>query len=204
MDQPQREPAPSIRRRRDILLDLGAFVLIAAGTFVLVRSWAVDPAALPVDPATLQVAPPITSTQVDGYTDDASGTPANRLRIARLGIDAPITEGDGVGVPLTAAAHYPGTAWPGSGSNIYLYAHARRGLFRELWKVRTGDNVELSLVDGRTATYQVAEILPLVKWDALEYLDPTATEQVTLQTCLGYETTSPRFIVIARPAVAAA
>jgi sortase A len=175
--------------RRALLPEAIAFALIVAGTFTVIRSFGTDAITLaPNDPAVA----------------DEPGTPAARLRIGRLGIDAPIVQGDGVTVPVTAAAHYPGTAWPGSGSNIYLYAHAREGLFRELWRVRTGDTVELDLATGGTATYQVAEILPLVAWDALQYLDPTSTEQVTLQTCLGYETTSPRFVVIARPATAAA
>lgn len=169
--------------RRALLPELLAFSLIVAGTFTVIRSFGTDAVALP--PSSADVA-------------DEQGTPAQRLRIGRLGIDAPIVQGDGVNVPLTAAAHYPGTAWPGSGSNIYLYAHAREGLFRELWRVRTGDTVQLDLTGGVTATYRVSEILPLVAWDALQYLDPTTTEQVTLQTCLGYETTSPRFVVIAR------
>jgi sortase A len=171
--------------RRALLPELLAFALIASGTFTVIRSFGTD--AITLAPSSADVT-------------DEPGTPAHRLRIERLGIDAPIIQGDGIDVPLTAAAHYPGTAWPGSGSNIYLYAHAREGLFRELWRVRTGDAVELDLAGGGTATYQVAEILPLVEWDALQYLDPTPTEQVTLQTCLGYETTSPRFVVIARPA----
>jgi sortase A len=171
--------------RRALLPEVIAFALIVAGTFTIIRSFGTD--AITLAPHSSEVI-------------DEPGTPAQRLRIARLGIDAPIVQGDGVTVPLTAAAHYPGTAWPGSGSNIYLYGHARAGLFRELWRVRTGDTVELELADGAIASYQVAEILPLVAWDALHYLDPTSSEQLTLQTCLGYQTTSPRFVVIARPA----
>ncbi len=111
----------------------------------------------------------------------------------------PLVEGDGVTVPDGAAAHYPGTAWPGEGSNTYLYAHARAGHFLELWQVRTGDLLELDLADGGEATYRVTHIEPLAEWDALQYLAPTRTERLTLQTCLTYDDTAPRFIVIAEP-----
>ncbi len=121
------------------------------------------------------------------------------MRLDRLGIDLDLVEGDGYSVPDGAAAHYPGTAWPGEGSNTYLYAHAREGHFLELWGVRTGDLVQLDLADGGVADYRVTEIHPVVPWDALEYLAPTSGERLTLQTCLTYDDTAPRFIVIAEP-----
>jgi LPXTG-site transpeptidase (sortase) family protein len=123
--------------------------------------------------------------------------PATGIRLDRLGIDLPIVEGDGVTVPEGAAAHYPGTAWPGEGSNTYVYAHAREDHFLELWQVRTGDVVEMDLADGSVAEYRVSEILPTVAWDAVEMLHPTSGEILTLQTCLTYDVTAPRFVVIA-------
>lgn len=150
----------------------------------------------------------------DGFVDEPSGAllrpptvlepaptvlPMSRVRVDRLGIDVGVVEGDGVSVPHEAAAHYPGTAWPGQGSNSYLYAHARDGHFRELWQVRTGDLVEVDMADGSVAEYEVTEIHPVVEWDALEYLGPTDGERLTLQTCLTYDDTAPRFIVIAEP-----
>ncbi len=124
-------------------------------------------------------------------------TPATAVRLQRIGIDVPLVEGDGYTVPDAAVAHYPDTAWPGEGSNTYVYGHAREGQFLDLWKVRTGDIVEVDMADGSTADYSVSQILPLVHWDALEYLEPTDHEILTLQTCLGYEETAPRFVVIA-------
>ena len=134
-------------------------------------------------------------------TGSASGVgalPATRIRLDRLGIDLPLVEGDGITVPEGAAAHYPGTSWPGEGSNTYLYAHARENHFLELWSVRTGDLVEVDMADGAVAEYRVSRILPLVEWDALEMLAPTSEEILTLQTCLTYDETAPRFVVIAK------
>lgn len=128
---------------------------------------------------------------------EAGPLPASRVRLGRLGIDLPLIEGDGYTVPEGVASHYPDTAWPDEGSNTYIYAHAREGNFLELWQVRTGDLVEIDMTDGRVIPYRVSEIVPVVEWDALEYLAPTDTERVTLQTSLWYDDTAPRFIVIA-------
>lgn len=124
---------------------------------------------------------------------------AKRIRIERLGIDQRIVEGDGIDAPIGKAAHYPGSAWPGGGSNIYLYGHARVGMFIGLWDAREGDVVELDLVDGTTRRYVVDRILPKVPWNALEYVRPTDAERLTLQTSTSYYATAPRFIVIAVP-----
>jgi LPXTG-site transpeptidase (sortase) family protein len=142
-------------------------------------------------PPALVVAPPAVQAAVPGQL------PATTLRVERLGIDLPLIEGDGVRVPEDVAAHYPGTAWPGEGSNSYVYSHAREGHFLELWQVRSGDRVEVDMADGSVAAYEVAEIHPVVAWDALEYLAPTDREVLTLQTCLTYDETAPRFVVIA-------
>ena len=128
-----------------------------------------------------------------------TAVPALRIAVPRLGISAPVVEGDGVDVPVTAVAHYPGTAWPGEGSNVFLYGHARAGLFHELWRIQTGDLVDLTLASGTVAHYQVTRLVPVARADDLTYLDATDGEQLTLQTCLWYDPDSPRFIVIARP-----
>jgi sortase A len=129
----------------------------------------------------------------------AVGQPAVLITIPRLGITAPIVEGDGVDVPTQAVAHYPGSAWPGGGSNVFLYGHARAGLFGDLWRIRTHDMVDVTLASGTVARYEVTRIVPVARSDDLGYLAATDGEQLTLQTCLWYDEDSPRFIVIARP-----
>ena len=133
---------------------------------------------------------------------DASGPPgirAVRIQLQRLGIDLRIVEGDGIDAPIGKAAHYPDSGWPDGGTNIYIYAHARTGMFLSLWDARIGDEVVLALVDGSQRTYVVDEVLPNVPWDAVQYLKPTPTEQLTLQTSTSYYATAPRFVVIAHP-----
>ena len=114
-------------------------------------------------------------------------------------IDLPVIEGDGIDAPLHKAAHFPGTAWPDEGSNIYLYGHAQEGMFLRLWDSVVGDEVILTLIDGTARTYRVERVLPKVAWDAVEYLDATPEEQLTLQTSTSNTATAPRFVVIAKP-----
>ncbi len=128
-----------------------------------------------------------------------AGIVARRIQIPRLGIDLKIIEGDGIDAPIGKAAHFPGTAWPDGGSNIYIYGHAREGMFLPLWDAKLGDKVVLTLADGSQRTYVVDKVLPKVPYDAVQYLQPTATEQLTLQTSTSYYETAPRFVVIAHP-----
>lgn len=133
-------------------------------------------------------------------SSSAQGIRALRIRIERLDIDLQIVDGDGIDAPIGKAAHYPGSAWPGAGSNVYIYGHAQEGMFIGLWDAREGDVVELDLANGTTRAYTVDEVLPRVPWDGVEYLRATASEQLTLQTSTSYQPTAPRFIVIAHPA----
>ena len=162
---------------------------------------ALTPATAPTPTDTLPAVPTLTPETTPSAQPE--GIVARRIRIARLGIDLRIVEGDGIDAPMNKAAHYPGTGWPGGGTNIYIYAHAQTGMFLALWKARVGDQVELDLVDGTTREYIVTQVKPKVPWNALQYLDPTPTEQLTLQTSTSYTATAPRFIVIAVPAATA-
>jgi len=150
----------------------------------LPKTSAAPPSGFRDGPSAVLLAPPDTAW--------SGGTTPEPLPVTAIHM-----EGDGYAVPEGAAAHYPDTAWPGEGSNTYVYAHAREGHFKELWQVRTGDLVAMDMADGDVATYRVSQIHPVVEWDALEYLRPTDREIVTLQTCLTYDETAPRFVVIA-------
>ncbi len=90
------------------------------------------------------------------------GIQANHITIARLGIDLAVVQGDGIDAPIGKAAHYPSSGWPGGGTNIYIYGHARVGMFIRLWDIKVGDTVVLGLVDGTTRSYVVTKILPTV------------------------------------------
>ncbi len=202
------------RRSLVALAVISVIVLVAAGLSVALGVGSAVPDGSPPQPSVPSGLPLVSSVPtIDAsFPPVATGSPtlnpsptagqgirARRIQIDRLGIDLKIVEGDGIDAPLGKAAHYPGTGWPDGGTNIYIYGHARTGMFLSLWNVKVGDEVVLTLVDGSQRTYVVAEVLPRVPWDALEYLDPTPTEQLTLQTSTSYHATSPRFIAIAYP-----
>ena len=134
-----------------------------------------------------------------GSPSPSPGVVATGIAIPALGIDLPVYQGDGYTAELGKVAHYPTSAWPHAGSLIYLYAHAREHNFLALWNAKIGEQVDLQLADGSTATYVISRIDAKVRWDDLSWLDPTPTEVLRLQTCNSYQETAPRFIVEARP-----
>jgi sortase (surface protein transpeptidase) len=131
-----------------------------------------------------------------------------RIQIPRLGIDLPIAEGDVVRdidqqkTPEGFAFHLPGTSIPGLGSNTYLYAHARTGMFLSLWNARPGDEVFISTPDLRALKYVIGEVHPRVAPDDVSWVQPTSTERLTLQTSTGPNASDPRFVAVAVPATA--
>jgi LPXTG-site transpeptidase (sortase) family protein len=131
--------------------------------------------------------------------------PGYRVRIPRLAIDLPITEGDierdtvRLETPNDFAFHLPGTALPGDRSNTYIYAHARRGMFLSLWEARSGDEVVIVAPDARELRYVVREVHPRVEPHDLSWAQPTTSERLTLQTSTGPNPADPRFVVVALP-----
>ena len=219
-----RNPLRDLRRPVVVLGALAVLVLIAAGLSVALSGGLPGSTIVPSTvPSVSTASSAATSASIALGTSPsastassspvASGSPgtslaatsepgirASRIQIARLGIDLSIVDGDGIDAPLGKAAHYPGTGWPGGGTNIYIYGHARAGMFLRLWDAVVGDKVDLLLADGSKRSYIVDKVLPRVPWDAIKYLQPTKAEQLTLQTSTGPNGSDPRFVVIAHPA----
>lgn len=153
-------------------------------------------AATSSPPPAQTAAPAATAVPIpDGY----------RVRIPRLAIDLPIVEGDLARdavrqeTPNDYAFHLPGTALPGEPGNVYIYAHARRGMFLTLWSARQGDEVLIVTPDARELRYVVSEVHPRVEPTDLSWIAPTNSERLTLQTSTGPDPGDPRFVVVALP-----
>jgi sortase (surface protein transpeptidase) len=73
-------------------------------------------------------------------------------------------------------------------------------MFLSLWNAKPGDIVFVSTPDLRALKYVVAEVHPRVAPDDVSWVQPTATERLTLQTSTGPDPGDPRFVVIAVPA----
>ncbi len=130
--------------------------------------------------------------------------------------------------PEDAAYILSGSSEPGRGTNSYIFAHAREGLFHTLWNVQLGASVKIRMSDGAVLAYRVTEIHPNVACD-----DPNADprlnpgpgdlplaldiakgcdeggfwtsqdvdhERLTLQTSQGYNRNWGEFVVVAEPA----
>ncbi len=126
-------------------------------------------------------------------------TKVDRVVVSRVNINLPIRKGViGGTVRERIAYHYPGTSWPGGGSNTYLYAHARAGSFLNLKKMRIGDIVRLHLVSGGWVRYKVVKV-KRVRWNDGKWTLLTPSERLTLQTCTGNTKTADRLVVRAKP-----
>jgi LPXTG-site transpeptidase (sortase) family protein len=127
-----------------------------------------------------------------------------RIKISRVAIDLLLVRGDGHTPPVKYEAFtYPGAdhllSGPTTGgSNTYVYAHARNGMFWRLHDLHIGDLVEVDYGSGRMMHYRVTEIHPSVAWKDFSWLQPTSDDRLTLQTCNGWKDDDPRFIVVAR------
>jgi hypothetical protein len=208
MTDPER-PDRGARRRAARIVAVVAIVGVAIGLSIALGVGPVSPTPATASPgASLGTAPAFSDlplvtvaptatrapTAIPSETGAAGASPSPTPAAVR-GIRA-----DGVDAPIGKAAHYPGSAWPGDGSNIYIYGHARTGMLITLWRVQVGDPIRLDLADGTSRTYVVTKVLPKVPYDAVKYLEPTPTEQLTVQTSTSYYPTAPRFVVIAVPA----
>jgi sortase (surface protein transpeptidase) len=186
----------------------GVSALFFALAAILISGVSVHTDAGPPSPAASRSVPP---TAIATVAASPSATPlppiplGYRIQMPRLSIDLAILEGDverdvvQLKTPENFAFHLPGTGVPGSGMNSYIYAHARIGMFINLWNARVGDEVFISTPDGRVMRYLVSEVHPRVPPDEVQWVAPTPPDRLTLQTSTGPNPSDARFIVVALP-----
>lgn len=88
-----------------------------------------------------------------------------------------------------------GSSYPGESGNQVIFAHARRGLFEPLPKLKIGDTIYI-FAKASWFKYQVAAKKEVMPKD-VEVIAPTEEETLTLYTCSGFAD-SKRLIVTAR------
>jgi len=106
-------------------------------------------------------------------------------------------------------AHAQGTAFPGDGAHIYLFAHSTdnilnvgtyNAVFYLLYKLEKSDEIYL-FYQGKKYTYEVIG-KRVVKPTEIHYLTrSSADEFLTLQTCWPPGTTLQRMLIFATPVV---
>lgn len=188
------------------LSTLLALALIAVGAWVMLRGDAPQSRAPGTPSPTVFATSRPPTTEVPTATTGQRAIPDGyRVQVPRLRIDLPIKEGDvardieNQQTPEHAAFHLPRTAIPGEGSNSYLYAHARTGMFLSLWEAKEGDEVIIVAPDGKALVYVVREVHPRVPYNETSWVMPTQAERLTLQTSTGPNPQDPRFVVVALP-----
>jgi LPXTG-site transpeptidase (sortase) family protein len=232
-------PAPTTSRRTPLLVRVLIGCVIAAGVFVALNTdyfWArvryavsngpemteateaapapVDTIEPPAEPATATGPRPQGTAAAPTTPKERQPASSQRVRIASLGIDAPLVYD--VGGTSEAAfqkalrrgvVHYPGSALPGELGNAYFFGHSSdyawaqgsyKTVFALLPKIKVGDRVEIASADGTTQTFVVREAKVVAKDDRTVLSQGGRKKRMlTLQTSYPVGTALKRFVAVA-------
>lgn len=124
-----------------------------------------------------------TRARVDAVTQRL-GIVAGHLSIPAIGLDEAIREGVDLSVLDRGVSHWSGTADPGAPGNMVLAGHrtTHTAPFRDLDRLRPGDEIYVTSIDGRVATYRVAETT-IVSPQDIWIVEPTDTPMLTMFAC---------------------
>jgi Sortase domain len=184
------------RSRERSVTTVGSVLAMAAAVGLVAL---LIPASRPGIAAILRAPGAVIGAIVGGSSDDSEVKGYPRLYSTHLDIDLAVRPGDGKAPPALPIAYtYPNTAPLGQTGNTYLYAHDRRGMFLGLHHAHVGDVVTIELSPGDKLYYQITEIHANVRWNDLEWLQPSKDNRITLQTCNYSGDFDPRFVVVAK------
>ena len=178
---------------------------------------ATSPTPAPSDAPIGYVPPSLPPIDASGPPPSPSATPdphrvATRDVVRSLGIDLPVIIQPNPSYPSCNVAMYyqdPRLGQPGSGKSIYLYAHARIGMFYPLYerailgkhggaKSLIGLLVDVYTSDDQIYEYSIYQIRPRVPPDS-HFLDGpfnVKKETLWLQTSTGPNATYPKLQVL--------
>ncbi|HET7701858.1 MAG TPA: hypothetical protein VFK35_00545 [Candidatus Limnocylindrales bacterium] len=141
----------------------------------------------------------------------ASHRVATRVVVDALGIDLPVIAQPKAYPSCNVAMwlEHPGILQPGNGRSVYLYAHARTGMFLPLLtqskrnggKAMIGMLVDVYTSDNQRYVYSITRVLPRVPADS-HFLDRALAvkiETLWLQTSTGPGASFPKLQVMAEP-----
>jgi sortase A len=122
---------------------------------------------------------------------------ARRLVIAKLGVDAPVVEGDSDEDLKKGIGHHVGSVNPGEKGNMVVSAHndVYGEIFRDLNKLEPGAEV-LVYTDAGAFRYVVNRV-EIVLPTQVEVMNPTDYPALTMITCYPYLLDTHRVIVVA-------
>jgi len=122
---------------------------------------------------------------------------ATRIVISRIGVNAPVVQGDGWEQLKQGVAQHIGTANPGQNGNTVLSAHndIYGEIFRNLDQLKEGDEIILKTLTEQHM-YQV-QYTKIVKPNEVGVMAPTKEPVVTLISCYPYLVNNKRIVVVA-------
>ena len=156
--------------------------------------------AIKLQPPPAHIVSPYEQAHVASASGRGPAAPRRGLwiQIPALRVDLPIVEGNGSDtIPDWKALHYPGTAEPGNVGASYLYAHGLWGMFGGLLYAKDGEPVTLhDYTTGTVQTLHISRVVGDVSWDDISWLRlRSSAPLLTLQTCVGPDVHSDRWIV---------
>lgn len=154
------------------------------------------PAAAEPAPATPSTPTSVTPTTVAAPL--VEGEAAAVIGIPKIGLDEVVVEGVGVEDLKKGVGHYPDTKMPGETGNAALAGHRTTygAPFNRIDELSTGDEITVTTRAG-TFRYAVME-KKIVTPEAVEVLDDTPDNRLTLTTCHPKLSAAERLIVIAQ------
>jgi len=133
---------------------------------------------------------------LDRRTDE--GDAVGKLLIDRIGLSSVVVEGTDAGDLRKGPGHYPGTPLPGQRGTVAIAGHRTTygAPFRNIDKLRTGDDIVLAMPYGRF-TYRV-ERTRIVPPTAVWVTQRVSYDRLILSACHPLYSAAKRIVVFAR------
>jgi LPXTG-site transpeptidase (sortase) family protein len=209
----------SARAQSSVLVGVVATIALGLTAVVALRSSPAVPVSTP-SPATLAGAAPVLDSPVlslraipknqarlpQPISADAAAVaaghvpvPVFRIRIPKIGLDAPTYEGVDLGTLSSGPGHWPGSAQPGQAGNMVIGGHRVTWThpFFDLDRLVPGDVVETG-----SSRYVVTRVF-IVNADDVWITSPTPEPTLTLFACHPKYSAAQRIVATARLSISA-
>lgn len=118
------------------------------------------------------------------------------IKIAAIGVNAPVVQGDGWEALKRGVGQHIGSANPGENGNLVLSGHddIYGEVFRHLDQLQPGDEITVFTADN-SYVYTVTETM-IVAPTFVQVMNPTSNATITLISCYPYLINTQRIVVL--------
>jgi len=183
------------RLRREFKAPLPA---VAVPTATAHGSGPPGPTTTPTTTTPTTAASTTATTAVEALPPAPTGSAVAILRIPRVGVDAAVVEGVGVGDLKKGPGHYPLTPLPGQTGNAAIAGHRTTygAPFYRLDELKPGDDIYVTTRSSPEAFHYQVEFSHDVSPSDVSVLDPSTENRLTLTTCTPRFTAQKRLVVV--------